>query len=132
MTSKIYHPEDKHPEPYQQDLNPDASNGINWGLTGPHPEKDNPRTAKDAKDVHNLLADFHDDELERIPVLPAGARLESNATYINLREAEPAEFMAEGHEEVGPDDWVVPKAEVDDQLWNRLLGVENAARTGAG
>jgi hypothetical protein len=130
MTSKIYRPEDKHPDPYQQDLNPNASKGINWGFTGPHPEKENPRTAKDVKDVHRLLADFPDDELERIPILPRGTRLESKATYLNLRELEPVAFTAEGHEEVGPDDWVVPKSEVDYQLWNRLIGVTDPARTG--
>jgi hypothetical protein len=130
MTSKIYRPEDKHPEPYQQDLNPDASKGMNWGLAGPHPEKDRPRTAKDVKELHNLLREFQDDELQRIPVLPAGARLESNATYINLREAHPREFTAEGNEELGDEDLVIPKAEVDYQLWNRLTGVIDPARTG--
>jgi hypothetical protein len=130
MTSHIYRPEDKHPQPYQDDLNPDASNGINWGLAGPHPEKENPRTAKDEKDLHQLLSDFRDDELDQIVLLPAGSRLEANATYINLREAEPREFTAEGNEEVGSVDWIVPKAEVDYPLWNRLIGVQNPDRTG--
>jgi hypothetical protein len=130
MTSKIYRPEDKHPEPYQHDLNPDASKGINWGHVGPHPEKENARTAKDIKDLHNLLSDFHDDELERIAVLPPGARLESKATYMNLREAEPTAFTAQGNEVVGDHDLIVPKSEVDYQLWNRLLGINNPARTG--
>jgi len=129
MTSHIYRPEDKHPEPYQQDLNPDASKGINWGLAGPHPEKENPRTAKDVKELHNLLSDFPDDELQQIPVLPAGARLEANATYMNFRESDPREFTAKGDEELGENDLVIPKAEVDYQLWNKLTGVTNAART---
>jgi len=29
------------------------------------------------------------------------------------------------------DDWIVPKSEVDYQLWNKLVGVTNPARTGA-
>jgi len=122
MTTRIYRPEDKHPDPYQQDLNPDASKGINWGHVGPHPEKENPRTAKDIKELHHLLSEFHDDELERIPVLPVGSRLEANATYLNLREANPREFTAEGNEETGESDWIVPKSEVDYELWNRLRG----------
>jgi hypothetical protein len=130
MTSHIYRPEDKHPEPYQQDLNPDASKGMNWGLAGPHPEKSNPRTAKDVKEVHARLADFADDELEQIPMMPAGSRLESKATYINFFEAEPREFTAEGDEDVGPNDLIVPKSEVDYQLWNRLIGVTKPERTG--
>jgi hypothetical protein len=129
MTSKIYRPERKHPEPAQHDLNPDAAKGLNWGLAGQHPEK-NARSAKDVKEVHALLNHLHDDELDRIPVLPAGARLEANATYVNLREAPPREFTAEGSEEVGDVDWIVPKTEVDYQLWNRLIGVDNPQRTG--
>jgi hypothetical protein len=129
MTSRIYRPDEKHPEPYQQDLNPDASKGLNWGHAGPHLEKNTPRTAKDVKELHDLLSDFRDDELERMPVLPAGARLEANATYINLRGAEPREFTAEGDEELGQDDLVIPKSEVDYELWNRLRGVTDPART---
>jgi hypothetical protein len=130
MTSRIYRPEDKHPEPYQSDLNPDASKGLNWGLAGPHPEKNNPRTAKDVKDVHRGLNEFADDELDRIPILPAGARLEANATYINLRDDTPHEFTAEGAEDVLAGDYIVPKMEVDYELWNRLIGVCDPNRTG--
>src|SRR3954463_16044452 len=117
MTSHIYQPEEKHPEPYQQDLNPDASKGLNWGLAGPHPEKDGPRTAKDVKEVHAMLSEFADDELKRIPILPPRARLEANATYINLKELPAEEFTAEGKEEVGQRDYIVPKNAVDFQLW---------------
>jgi hypothetical protein len=131
MTTHIYCPEDKHPEPYQQDLNPDASKGINWGLAGPHPEKNNPRTAKDVKELHDLLSEFRDDELDQIPVMPVGARLESKAAYINFREADAREFTAEGNEVVSEPDLVVPKAEVDYQFWNKLIGVKNPARTGS-
>jgi hypothetical protein len=130
MTSKIYRPEDKHPEPYQEDLNPEASQGLNWGLAGRHPEKDSPRSAKDVKELHDLLSEFRDDELDRIPVLPTGARLEAKATYLNFQEARPKEFTAEGDEEVDEGDLIVPKAEVDYQLWNRLRGISNPARTG--
>jgi len=130
MSDKIYRPEKKHPESAQQDLNPDASKGTNWGLVGPHPEKDEPRTAKDIKELHRMLQEFHDDELDDIPILPSGARLESNATYINLRDEEPHEFTAEGYEEAKDDDWIVPKAEVDYQLWHRLRNVRDPSRTG--
>jgi hypothetical protein len=128
MTSHIYRPEQKHPEPYQQDLNPDASKGLNWGLAGQHPEKDEPRTAHSAKEAHRWLSDVPDDELERIPLMPAGARLEANAHYLNL--AERCEFKAEGNETVLEDQIIVPKSEVDYQLWNWLRGVQDAERTG--
>jgi hypothetical protein len=32
--------------------------------------------------------------------------------------------------EVGPDNWYVPKSEVDYQLWNRLIGVTSPERLG--
>jgi hypothetical protein len=124
VTGKIYRPEQKLPEPAQHDLNPDAAKGLNWGLAGQHPEKN----LLSAKDVHALLSHLRDDELDRIPILPAGARLESNATYVNLRESPPREFTAEGSEEVGDADWIVPKTEVDYQLWNRLLADRSRQR----
>ena len=130
MTSHIYRPDEKHPQPYPKDLNPDAMKGVNWGLAGPHPEKDTSRTAYDIKEVHSAFHDLPDEQLQRIPILPEGARLESKATYINLRELEAQPFTAEGNEEVGPDDWIVPKSEVDYQLWNKLIGIRDPARTG--
>jgi hypothetical protein len=130
MTSHIYRPEHKHPEPYQQDLNPDASKGLNWGLAGPHPEKESPQTAFDVKEIHRWLAEVSDDELKQIPVMPAGARLESNATYLNLGDADRREFTAEGNEEVQSGDYIVPKSEVDFELWNWLRGESDPQRTG--
>jgi hypothetical protein len=130
MTSHIYRPEHKHPEPYQQDLNPDAAKGLNWGLAGPHPEKNSPRTAFDAKDVHAWLSEFPDDQLQRIPLMPPASRLEANATYVNLADPDRRSFTAEGNEDVGDGDSIVPKAEVDYELWNRLLGVDDPRRTG--
>jgi len=80
MTQKVYDPSDKHPPKYQQDMNPDAAAGINYGGVGPHPEKDNPRMAYDVKEAHRLLHDITDDQLKRIPIMPAGSRLEQDAT----------------------------------------------------
>jgi hypothetical protein len=131
MTRHIYRPENKHPQPYQDDLNPDASKGLNWGLAGPHPEKYDPRTAKDVKELHDLLSDFPDDELARIPVMPCGSRLEANATYMNFREASAHEFTAEGNEEVGENDLIIPKREVDYELWNRLIEAATPGRLGS-
>jgi hypothetical protein len=131
MTQKVYDPGDKHPPEYQQDLNPDAAAGINWGRVGPHPEKDNPRTAYDVKEAHRRLGDYTDDQLKQIPILPAGSRLEQDATYIDLADADRKEFKATSGMSAGPDSLLVPKSEVDYQLWNRLRGVTDPARTGA-
>ncbi|HEX8202586.1 MAG TPA: hypothetical protein VF590_19060 [Isosphaeraceae bacterium] len=128
MTGKIYHPEDKHPEPYQQDMNPDAAVGQNRIDAGPHPEKGDHPTAHDIKELHRRLQEYTDDELKRIPVLPRGTRLEQGKTYIDLNDAARAEFTARADMEAGPDQWIVPKSEVDYVLWNRLIGVTDPAR----
>ena len=98
---------------------------------GPHPEKNNPRTAYDVQEAHRLLSDFNDDQLKRIPVLPAGSRLEQDATYIDLADPERREFTATSGMEAAPQSLLVPKSEVDYQLWNCLRGVTDPARTGA-
>ena len=119
MTGKIYHPEDKHPDVYQQDLAPDASKGLNHGQDGPPIPT---RVASDIKEMVNMLTDFNPQELRQIPVLCEGARLETEATYINLAQPRPHEIQALGDEDVGPDDLYVSKKDVPYELWNRLPG----------
>jgi len=128
MTQRVYDPSTKHPPEYQKDLNPDAAAGINYGNVGPHPERDNPRTAFDVKEAHRLLDGFTDDLLKQIPILPAGSRLEQDATYLDL--ADRAEFKVTSSMSARPGSLLVPKSEVDYTLWNRLRGVDDPARTG--
>jgi len=129
MTQKVYDPSEKHPGDAQRDLNPDGAAGINYGRVGPHPEKDDPRTAYDVKEAHRLLNGYTDDQLKQIPILPAGSRLEQDATYLDLADLAKGEFKATSGMEAGA--LFVPKSEVDYQLWNRLRGVTDPARTGA-
>jgi len=135
MVDKIYDPktqgpEHKHPEPYEHDLNPEADAGQNYDLIGPHPEKDNPRTAFDDKEAHRQLVGWSDDDLKQIPLLPAGSRLEQGATYLDLCDPARREFTATGDMRVRPDGLYVPKTEVHYHLWNRLLGIRSPERTG--
>jgi len=131
MGGNTNEPWEMHPDEYQIDLNPHGGAGQNVGLVGDHPAKaDGVQTAYDIKDLHNRLEGFSDDELQTIPVLPAGSRLEQGATYIDLRSKNCQEFTATGGAEAGPQNWYVPKKEVDYQLWNRLIGVQNPERTG--
>lgn len=130
MSGQIPRPDRKHPPESQRDLNPDALAGINYGQLGPHPEKNNPRTAHDIKELHRQLRDFPDDQLRLIPVLPAGTRLEEGATYIDLKNAGRREFTASADMTVTAANWIVPKKEVPFQLWNKLIGVTNPERTG--
>jgi hypothetical protein len=127
MTSKIYHPEEKHPQPYQQDLNPDANVGQNRSEI-PQEGKDTDLNARDLKDLHRMLDGYNDDELARIPILREGSRLEQGATYIDLRAREPREFTATANMEATSENWYVPKSRVDYPLWNRLIGVTNPDR----
>jgi hypothetical protein len=118
-----------HPDEYRRDLNPDAMKGQNIGVTGVHPEK-RARTAHDIKNLHARFSAWADDDLKQIPVLPEGSRLEQNATYIDLAAAHPREFTATGDMTASGGRRYVPKSEVPYELWNRLLGVKDVARTG--
>jgi hypothetical protein len=121
---------DAHPrDQFQSDLKSDPMAGQNIGAAGSHPEK-HARTAHDVKDVHARFRDWLDSDLKQIPVLPAGSRLEQNATYIDLAADRYDEFTATGDMVAGPEHRYVPKAEVPYELWNRLLGIENVHRTG--
>jgi hypothetical protein len=118
---------EQHPDEYQADLNPDYEAGENHG-----PPVYATRTAYEIKGLHEILRPLRDDELKQIPVLAAGSRLEQGATYLDLRFPQRGEFKAMGFMEAGPDDWYVPKSEVDHELWHRILEMFGADRHHAG
>jgi hypothetical protein len=118
-----------HPDKYRQDLNPNTMAGQNIGAPGRHPEK-GARTAHDIKELHARFSDWSDLDLKQIPVVPSGSRLEQNATYVDLAAPRLIEFTATGDMEAGSGQRLVPKSEVPYELWNRLLGIKNPARTG--
>jgi hypothetical protein len=126
MTGNIHHPEHKHPQPYQDDLSPDASKGINYGNVA-DPKTD--RSAYDLKDMRNRFPGFSEDELKQIPLLAAGSRLETGAKYLSLSNPRGGEYQAKGDETVYDGDEFVAKKDVPYELWNRLLGISNPART---
>jgi hypothetical protein len=129
MTEKQFEPGTEHPQEWQRDLNPDADAGQN----NQHTETDHLKeaaTAYEVKQIHRQFHGFADDELKRIPLLPHGSRLEQGATYVDLQDSQLQEFKATGDMKVGPNSWIVPKSEVDYQLWNRLIGIDNPERLG--
>jgi hypothetical protein len=130
-TQKQGRPTDRKQDEWQQDLNPQPSAGLNYGLEGQHPEKAAPN-AYEIKELHSLLEGYTDDELKQIIVLPRGSRLEQGAKYIDLMDPERKELTAMSGMEAGENNWYVPKTEVGYQLWNRLRGVENPERLGEG
>jgi hypothetical protein len=119
----------QHPQEYRQDLNPNAMAGQNIGAAGPHSEK-GARSARDVKDLHARYRDWSDADLEQIPVVPEGTRLEQDATYLDLSVAAPREFTATGDMTAQRHNRYVPKSEVPYEIWNRLLGIKNVMRTG--
>lgn len=128
MTDRTPQPGSQHPDEWREDLNPDANAGQNYGQAG---RSDEMRTAQSIRPLREAFDDFTEDELKSIPVLPAGTRMRQGATYIDLATPDRREFTASGFEEAGADNWIVPKSEVDYQLWNRLIGVTNPERLGA-
>jgi hypothetical protein len=120
--------EQKHPDQWERDLNPNRMAGQNIGERSADREQGLP-TAYDVKEVHRALNDqFIDDELKQIPILPEGQRLQQGATYLDLSDAERREFTATGEMAAEPGNRYVPKTEVPYSLWNRLRGVENPER----
>lgn len=116
---------EQHPDEYRADLNPDYTAGENAGL---------PRyrmgSAHAVKEIHERYPGLRDDELNEIPILEEGSRLEQGAVYLDLRHPERGVFKAMGDMVAGPDNWFVPKSEVSYELWNFLSGVEDAYRLG--
>jgi hypothetical protein len=92
------------------------------------PEKEPARTAFDVREAHRQLVDWSDDDLRQVPLLPAGARLEQGATYVDLRDPARREFAATGEMQVPSDGLYVPRTEVDDRTWHRLLGARTLER----
>jgi hypothetical protein len=120
--------EQKHPEPWSEDLNPNRMAGQNIGIRSAEREH-GLRTAFDLKEAHRALADqFTDDELKQIPLIPDGQPLQQGAVYIDLRDGRRKEFTAIGDMSATSSNWYIPKSEVHYSLWNRLIGVTNPAR----
>ncbi len=127
--ARIMQPGEQHPDEWRGDLNPDRLAGQNAGPSSSVQEK-RYRTAYDIKELHRRYAGLADDDLQRIPVLPVGARLQQGATYVDLNDIERGELTATGDMVAGPQNYYVPKDEVDYQTWNRLIGIRNPERLG--
>jgi len=130
MAGTTPQPGAQHPDRWREDLNPNRDAGQNRG--GDSDGSSDARTAYDLKALHRRLFGYGDDELKSIPVVPVGNRLEQGATYIDLANDSPTEFTATGDMEAGRQHCYVSKRDVHFELWNRLIGVSEPHRTGAG
>jgi hypothetical protein len=89
-----------------------------------HPD----RTALHLRKAGYLLPG-DDDELEQVPVLPPGTRLEQGATYVDLTDPEPHAFTARGDATALPSNAYVPKDGIPAEIWNRLIREEKEKST---
>lgn len=112
---------------FDRDLNPEPLAGQNIGADQDDAGR---RTAKDVKEIHAVLNDWSDEDLDQVPIVPTGTRLEQNATYLDLSAPTSREFTARGDMSATPGQCLIAKSEVPYQLWNRLRGVDDVNRTG--
>ena len=127
VSQKPGRPHDEQPDQWEKDLNPNPMAGQNDGVQSNQEGRYN-LTAEDIKELHELLDGFSNEELNKIPVLKPGTRLQQGATYINLNDPLRKEFTGMGDMSVEESNYIVPKSEVPYMLWNRLIGVENSER----
>ena len=78
--------------------------------------------AADDKEVYSLLPDWDRAELDRLPVLEEGVRLEQGGVYVDLRDRSRRPFKALGGEAAERPHLYVAKRDVDYETWNRLSG----------
>jgi hypothetical protein len=78
--------------------------------------------AADDKSMVDKLPELSDADLDRLPVLKTGTKLEQGSTYFDLNDRGRGPFKALGGHEAGPRQRLIAKSEVDYLTWNRLVG----------
>ena len=111
----------KHPDPWQHDLNPDHLAGQNIGP--PADELASSRaTAFHLRKRGHAVGGLDDEELKQVPLVPEGSRLQQGATYVNLADESYQEFTATAEITASQRDAYAPKDRVPYEIWNRLIG----------
>jgi hypothetical protein len=123
--------DEKHPQPWRDDLNPNHMAGQNIGGETLETDPDVAH-ARDLKEIGRLLPGFTDAELREIPLVPTGTRLENHATYVDLCDPERRPFTATAPMVAPHGTLLVAKAEVPYQYWNRIIGLSDPRRTEIG
>jgi hypothetical protein len=119
----------KHPDQWQQDLNPDHMAGQNIGP--PADELGSSRTtAFHLRKGGQAVGGLDDEELKQVPLVPAGSRLQQGATYVNLADGSRKEFTATAEITASPGDAYAPKDRVPYEIWNRLIGEPKPGQAG--
>jgi hypothetical protein len=113
--------EQKHPEEWQRDLNPEHLAGQNIGSEPRHPAEPEMTAWHLRKRGHDLRG-LDDNDLKQVPVLREGTRLQQGATYVDLTQSHPQEFRATANMRAEPGQAYAPKDRVPYEVWNRLIG----------
>ena len=111
----------KHPDEWQEDLNPNHLAGQNIGQESEERERTD-MTAFHLRKRGGELRGLDDNDLKQVPVLAEGTRLQQGATYVNLADDEPQEFTATGNVTAEAGDAYAAKDRVPYEVWNRLIG----------
>jgi hypothetical protein len=111
----------KHPDEWQQDLNPNHLAGQNIGQESEQRERTD-LTAFHLRKRGYELRGLDDNDLKQVPVLAEGTRLQQGATYVNLADDQPREFKATADVTAESGDAYAPKDKVPYEVWNRLIG----------
>jgi hypothetical protein len=119
----------KHPDEWQQDLNPNHMAGQNIGVES-DTETRGDCTAFNLRKQGWELGNLDDNELKQIPVVPEGTRLQQGATYVDLSAEPRHEFTATGDMSANGEHAYAPKDRVPYEIWNRLLGEEKPGQEG--
>src|SRR5206468_1043572 len=98
----------KHPEEWQKDLNPNHLAGQNIGAVSDDRESAQ-LTAFHLRKRGGDIGPLDDEELKQVPVLAPGARLQQGATYVDLNDRQRIEFTATGDMSAGADRAIVAK-----------------------
>jgi len=112
----------QNPKPedsFTHDLNPQPEAGFNYGDLGPDTTQGRP--AADYKDLVERLNWLRKDELEQLPIVPEGTRLEQGKTYIDLMDLEKGEFTGMANQIAPHGSKLVAKDAAPYELWNKLL-----------
>jgi hypothetical protein len=111
----------KHPDEWQQDLNPNHLAGQNIGRESDERERTD-MTAFHLRKRGFELRGLDDNDLKQVPVIAEGTRLQQGATYVNLADDQPREFKAAANVTAEAGDAYAPKDKVPYEVWNRLIG----------
>lgn len=105
-------------------IQPKHHSAENWVAARPTARRQRPQ---DIKELVQFLSGFTMDELQEIPVVRPGARLEQG-TYVELTDDDRTEFAALGTMVADRDRYFVARRETPVRYWNRLIRAQPRTR----